>query len=486
MKKIYLLAALISISCSLFAQTPNFQNPFNNSSGAANNEVKNLTKDGSGNIYFCGKQAGELDFNGTKLSAGKGGAYFGKATSAGTIIWLNQGGCTNSSGDNAYDIAVDKNGDVYVCGSLSGFQIASFNGTTLSTMYVGFVAKYSSSGQYLWAKGYGNVIYGIAIDNNNTPVVHWEQEVHRIDPANGEIVYTPYGSIAGNNMNPHYHNIKIDAGNNIIVQAGNKIVKFDTNFNTLWSTPVTSSLAETYRISLDNSGNVYGSFYALFGTVTIGGNSKTNFPNGYMYKLDATTGNPLFVDVIQIGANASKIKDIIVDDSENYYLSGDGAFNTPHILKLDKNKAPIWDKTLSTKIKVNGIVLLGSDCLSIGGIHSGIAALDTYTLKLPAGTTTLNNSFISGLCTGITSSIEIGNNADFQIYPNPSNGVFSVVSDSKNPEIEIYNLVGKLVYHSKSQSSTTTIDLTDQQSGIYFYRITLEKQFTKSGRIIIN
>jgi len=487
MKKIYFFSILILISYLVSSQTPpGFQNALNNIAGIAANDIKNIVGDGSGNYYFCGKHTDELNFNGTKLPTGKGGAFFGKASSSGSILWLNQGGCENSLGDGAIDLAVDKNGDVFFCGSLSGFNPASFNGVALPSAFAGFVAKYSSSGKFLWAQGFGSVIYGIAIDNNNTPVVHWESEVHKLNPANGEIVYTPYGLISGNLMNPIYHNIKIDSGNNIIVQAGNKVIKFDTNFNILWSTPVTASLAETYRISLDNTGNVYGSFYALFGTVTVGTITKSNFPNGYMYRLDANTGNPTFVDLIQIGGNASKIKHIIVDSSENYYLVGDGAFNAPHIVKLDKTKKTLWDKALATNVKVNGFALQGNDCLSIGGTHSGTSAFDSYSLKLPEGTTTINNSFVASLCSGTTGTEEIARQAaNIKIFPNPSNGIFTLAQDFDRAEIEIFNLQGMKVYQSRNNSRLSKIDLSDQPVGIYIYRVGSENQAKITGKLLV-
>lgn len=488
MKNLYLFSVLILFSVSVFSQTPpDFQNALNNTAGIAANEIKNIVGDGAGNYYFCGKHSDELNFNGSKLPTGKGGAFFGKASSSGNILWLSQGGSENPQGDEAIDLAVDKNGDVFFCGTLRAFEPATFDGVKLPSAFGGFVAKYSSSGQFLWAHGYGSPIYAIAIDNNNTPVIHWESEIYKLNPANGDIDYSVYGMISGNRMNPGYHNIKIDSGNNIIVQAGNKVIKFDTNFNVLWSTPVTSTLAETFRISLDELGNVYGSFYALFGTVTVGTISKTNFPNGYMYKLDAATGTPQFVDLIQFGGNASKLKVIIADKAGNYYLSGDGAFNTPVVAKFDNNKVPIWSKTLSSKSKVNNLVLLGDNCLAIGGTHSGAASFDSYNLQLPAGSTSIDNSYIAALCSGTTSAVKNNfSRNEISVFPNPTNGKFRIKSDSEISEVRIHNLLGELIYHSKKPHTGAEINLSNRPKGIYLYQITDQKQHTKSGKIIID
>lgn len=487
MKKFYTLVASIFVAVAVFGQTaPNFQNALNNSAGTTTNDIKNMVGDGAGNYYFCGKYSGELNFSGTKLPAGKGGAYFGKASSSGSILWLNQGGSENSLGDGAIDLAVDKNGDVYFCGTLTAFSPATFNGVALPSAFGGFVAKYSSTGKFLWAHGYGSPIYSIATDNNNTPVIHWESEIYKLNPANGDIDYTSSGMISGNLMNPIYHNIEIDSGNNIIVQAGNKVIKFDNNFKILWSTPVTASLAETYRISLDNAGNVYGTFYALFGTVTVGTVTKSAFPNGYIYKLDANTGNPVFVDVAQIGGAASKIKHVIVDNSENYYIVGDGAFNAPHIVKLDKTKKTIWDKALPTKAKVNGFALHGNDCLSIGGTHSAASAFDSFSLKMPDGSMIIDNSFVASLCSGTTGTEKIASqSADIKIFPNPSNGVFTLDTDFDQADVEIFNLQGMKVYQSKNNARQSKIDLSDQPRGIYMYRVGSTNQAKITGKLFI-
>jgi hypothetical protein len=487
MKVIYTLAASILIAIEAIGQTPpDFQNALNNIAGTATNDIKNIIGDGSGNFYFCGKHDHELNFKGTKLPAGKGGAFFGKASSSGNILWLNQGGCENSLGDGAIDLAVDKKGDVYFCGTLTGFSPASFNGVKLPSAFGGFVAKYSSSGEFIWAHGYGSPIYAIAVDNNNTPVIHWESQIYKLNPANGDIDYTTYGMISGNLMNPIYHNIKIDAANNIIVQAGNKIIKFDPNFNILWSTPVTASLAETYRISLDKSGNVYATYYALFGTVTVGTISKSNFPNGYMYKLDANTGTPVFVDIIQINGFASKIKHVIIDNSENYYLVGDGAFNAPYISKLDKARVTLWNKAFPAKTKVNGFALLGDDCLAFGGTHSATSDFGSFSLKMPEGSMNIDNSFVASLCSKTTGTEEFGSQtAKIKVMPNPSNGVFTFDTNFEQAEIEIYNLQGIRIYQSKNNSRQSKIDLSNQPVGTYIYRVGSENKTPLTGKLTI-
>lgn len=60
------------------------------------------------------------------------------------------------------------------------------------------------------------------------------------------------------------------------------------------------------------------------------------------------------------------------------------------------------------------------------------------------------------------------------IYPNPNNGVFTVDIRhlSGNENIEVFNVFGQLVYSQKAVNTGTSIDISNQASGLYFVRIT--------------
>lgn len=465
------LLAIIITSLTPKAQTPTFQAVFNNSQGAQNNELFSITADAMGDVYFCGTHTDSLKLGSVSLLPGEGGAYWGKASATGTVLWLKQGGSSNASSDKAYDIAVDLNGDIYICGVIAGFQVASFNGTPLPAMYPGFVVKYDNLGNFIWAQGYDANIYSIAIDNNNIPVINYgDNTIYKIDPSDGTLNMTVSGLFSGNLQNSQWHNIEIDGNNNIIVQAGNKIVKFDNNLTQLWSTPITSSLIETFRLSLDSQGNVYSTFYGLFGSVTVGTFTKTDFPNGYLFKLDNGTGVPIFCDSIRINSNASKIKEVLADNAGNYYVSGDGAFNTAFIGKYSSNYAPIWGKTFSSNASVNDMHLVSEDCLVECGKHDGTAIFDSYTLDLPNGATTGENSYVASLCNGTVSiGDEIREAQKGLIFPNPAASGFRITGLDYS-EVLIIDFLGQEVYQSGESGIEHHID--DLTPGVYSIIIT--------------
>lgn len=67
------------------------------------------------------------------------------------------------------------------------------------------------------------------------------------------------------------------------------------------------------------------------------------------------------------------------------------------------------------------------------------------------------------------------------VYPNPSNGNFTVSSDGINDfnaEIQVFNQMGKSVYQSSGSIKQAKIDLTNAPKGIYFLTLT-----TNSGSV---
>jgi hypothetical protein len=476
------LLSLLFVSIIGQGQTPTFQNTLANTKGNVDNYITSIVNDANGNTYFCGNNADTLKIGNIQILPGNGGAFVGKLNAAGTLAWIKRGGTSSGASDIAYDVKLDNIGNLYVAGKITGNLVATFDGITLNSPYQGFVAKYSTQGNIQWVQGYGGNVYSIAIDQNNNPFINLSDgEIYKLDPANGNQLNSAL--IGGNLMSPQWHNIVIDNNNNVIIGVGNKIRKFDNNLNQIWNTPISASLIETYRISLDNSGNVYGTYYALFGTVTVGNISKSNFPNGYMFKLDATTGNPLLVDSIRIGGQASKIKEVIIDAANNYYFSGDGAFNAPHVLKTDNAYNVIWDKSLPTNAPANDIALLSDNCLIVAGGHQGTSVFDATTVNAPNGNNTLKNTYITGLCTGTVSLDDHKAEPTFTLSPNPASSSIIINGNfNASSTYAIYNSIGKMM---KNGQLTNTIEVSKLPDGLYFISI-FSAENTSSKALIIN
>ncbi|HXP51707.1 MAG TPA: choice-of-anchor tandem repeat GloVer-containing protein [Bacteroidia bacterium] len=77
---------------------------------------------------------------------------------------------------------------------------------------------------------------------------------------------------------------------------------------------------------------------------------------------------------------------------------------------------------------------------------------------------------------------EVFSNNDIRVYPNPSYNIFYFETQNNESAVDIYNVLGEKVYSTFNiQHLTFSIDLSNEPSGIYIYKIT-----DKSGMPIAN
>lgn len=71
-----------------------------------------------------------------------------------------------------------------------------------------------------------------------------------------------------------------------------------------------------------------------------------------------------------------------------------------------------------------------------------------------------------------------------RVYPNPSNGQFTITSEKIIETIELYDIMGKKVFASSPKEQTSQIN-TRLPQGFYIYRATLEDYSICSGKIVV-
>jgi photosystem II stability/assembly factor-like uncharacterized protein len=94
------------------------------------------------------------------------------------------------------------------------------------------------------------------------------------------------------------------------------------------------------------------------------------------------------------------------------------------------------------------------------------------------------SSDLNTLGVGIQNMQSVSNS--YKIYPNPSSGNFTIsqsLLDKSN--IEIYNVVGEKIYQTQMINQQTTIDLSLQSKGVYFVKITDDKNNVSNKKIVI-
>lgn len=80
---------------------------------------------------------------------------------------------------------------------------------------------------------------------------------------------------------------------------------------------------------------------------------------------------------------------------------------------------------------------------------------------------------------------ELKNSLLAQVYPNPSNGAFTVKAVKNFNSIEVLNVTGEKVYSASLNGTELNVNLENQPKGIYFYRLTSDNNTLKTGKIII-
>ena len=106
----------------------------------------------------------------------------------------------------------------------------------------------------------------------------------------------------------------------------------------------------------------------------------------------------------------------------------------------------------------------------------------TYTFQATYNDITTSTKFEIKSNTQNYNSIE---NSDFKLYPNPTNGTFTIEQKKLEANrISIYNSIGTLVFEKGLLENHNEISL-NANKGIYFYRIENENGVKTRGKIII-
>lgn len=145
-----------------------------------------IDTDNIGNVYVAGEFSGDVDFNPTgSISAvystpdfSDRDGYLMKLDNTGAFNWFKQLG-TIGARESALSVQTSTTGNVYVGGCFSGSLDFNPGATpynlTSNGLNDGYVAKYSSNGNIVWANAYGginqDVVGSISIDNSENAYV---------------------------------------------------------------------------------------------------------------------------------------------------------------------------------------------------------------------------------------------------------------------------------------------------------------------------
>ena len=168
-------------SYSLFAQ-PTLSWVHGLGSSTAGSEVGNVYQADSGSVYVTGRFLGTTDFDlGSGVfnltSASSNDGFLAKYDTSAQLQWVFP--LTSSGSSNCANIIVDSLGFVYITGAFGGTVDFDPGPSTFHLSASGsadiFVAKYTSSGNFVWAKKMGGSSgeggADIRLDQNNNVYV---------------------------------------------------------------------------------------------------------------------------------------------------------------------------------------------------------------------------------------------------------------------------------------------------------------------------
>lgn len=298
-----------------------------NSSGNVSDEAYSVAVDGSGNVYLAG------NFVSSSLN------YFSviKLNNAGNILWQRR--VSTSDRMYAYSVAVDSGGNVYAVGAsnLGGAPLVKYNSSgTLqwqrrigtATAVVGYGVGVDSSGN-VYVTGKGSSLYFV-IKYNSSGTLQWQRQLTSGGGNNFgvKIAVSPSGDVYLGGSTTSYSTLFI--------------AKYDTSGNIQWQRKLSGTNdAGGQDIAIDVNGNAYINGYCYLGTS--GGFSV----NGYLIAKYNSSGALQWQRIIKrtgLGANLTGCG-VSVDSIGNFYVTG---YATPN----DGSGLPF--AALSAKLPDNG------------------------------------------------------------------------------------------------------------------------------------
>jgi len=462
-----------------------------NMGGANYDRGYSIAVDASGNVYTTGVFTDTADFDpGAGIfnftSAGGWDIFISKLDASGNFIWAkNMGGTSN---DLCNSIAIDASGNVYTTGNFR--DTVDFDpGAGVFDLISGinsdvFISKLDASGNFLWAKSMAE-----GSSRGTSIAVGPSENLFTTGYFQGTVDFDPGAGI---------FNLSTTGNADIFIS------KLDASGNFIWAKSMGGTDGDySYSIAVDASGDTYTTGY-FNGTVDFD-------PDAATFNLTSEGADDIFISKLDASGNFIWAKNmggtggdygysIALDASGNVYTTGNfsdtidfdpgaGVFNLASagyddifISKLDASGNFIWAKNMGgTDYDFGASIAIDAT----GSVYTTGYFEDTVDFNPDLGTFSLTSGgsgdiFIQKMSTSTNGIIENDFESTFVIYPNPSNGNFSVdMGETFNViSVNITDFNGKLI-QSQTFNNTQLLNLTiDAVAGLYLLHIQSEEKNT--------
>jgi hypothetical protein len=412
--------------------------------GTGIDQGTSIALDASGNVYTTGYFAGTADFDPgvgvtsySTATVSNQDVFISKLDVTGNFVWAKQ--FTGSSGGRlAYGIALDALGDVYTTGNFNNNTDFDPSAAFFTLMPISpnnteiFISKLTSAGNFVWAKKIGDTGFdrGYAIDvdaGNNVYITGYFQDSPDFDPGTGTFSLTASGT-------------STDAFITKLTSAGNFVSAVQ------FTGPSSQS---GYGINIDINNNILtagtligtGDFDPGVGTYTVTAVGSTG---GFIAKLcqQAPTAPSSIVG-----------STFVCQGSINTYSTSANTDATTFAWTLPGG----WSGTSATNTLSATI-----------GTASGNVSV-TATNACGTSSVQVLNVTVSS-CTGINTNIPV-TLSGVEVYPNPTNGLLTIITNGERQTVQVYNVLGELVLTSEFRTSNSELNLSNLPNGIYFIHV---------------
>lgn len=442
-----------------------------NMGGTGSDNGNALAVDGNGNVYVTGHfPVAGANFNiggtgGALTSAGGIDGFVAKYDSNGAFLWAKSMG--GAGGDYSYGVAVDGNDNVYTTGYIAvdgadfnpggvGGALTSAGGNDV------FVAKYDSSGAFLWAKSMG----GTEGDQG------WKAAVD----GNDNVYITGYYLSPTADFNPG----GIGGG---IISAGSMdvfVAGYDSSGAFLWAKSMGGGSADQgWGVAASNSGNVYAT--GQFGA----GGADFN-PGGTGGMLTSAGNNDAFV--VKLGCNDTSSSYMVIEDCSGSFTLNGTVYTTSGTYTQHMPNALDCDSTITidlTFYEIEPVITINGTILGVTATYSTYQWIRNDTSIPGATNSTLSVNENADYqvtvtnengCEG-TSVIYTVNNLstdniksiapNITVYPNPADDIIHISSPA-SVNVVVASPAGKNILHLEN---TKAVPIKSLPTGIYFLHI---------------
>lgn len=212
-----------------------------------------------------------------------------------------------------------------------------------------------------------------------------------------------------------------------------------------------------------STGNFLANYTSAFMTLDSSGNKYASFARSMLYNY------PLNFS-LEPNHAARSIK------TNSFYFDVSGHYFSTNPLTIQKFNSAVSSISCGSTVSVTYNKTIASSSFTVPANVPTIVPVASYTLpSYSTVVTPVSFSTNTNFCMVLGQNSVFEEGINFELYPNPASEIISLKQNASC--LEVFDVNGRKI---KVISNTSTIDISDLQSGIYFIRINTDKgEFNK-------